>query len=1168
MRTRSWILAALWVGVGLCAAPAGAAWEPEGVDLTRPRILYRPGDLAGVAERLDREPYLTVLRDMEGRIRLGLGVALDDHAIASERFKARATKDLAFLWALDRRLEDGRAVPFAGPEERAAAGDRVRDLLLNMFTVSRLVAGGRLGGPDRDISTSEELLQYATAYDVMAGAGYAFSPEDEARIVDNIASLASSLYENYTRPETANNAVLLHQNNHRSKSGAALAVAGIVLAEYTPEPGSDPRSIREPADWIAYGIDQVDLIMRWVLMTGDGVYAEGPFYLRYASQNLIPFLRAWDRLVDGADVTFGDRTYPSYWRHPVWRRAQRWMLAMTLPDGSFAPIDDGNVGRSFYFGAAPQDHPLAPAFAWRWARAPQPFETDGNIDMGPDSILYFDDTLAPAPPAIPPTAFYVEGGNAILRSGWEPGAVMAVVLGEHDTASEFGRDRDGLGVFPQSHEHAEPGAFLLDAFGERLAMDPGFLNFPDRLRVNQPQHHNTILVDGRGPIDYLGASFRWVIDGLERRHPGDGDASLSENLDGTFLDATTVTTRYGLGLFTPEDEAPRIERRFLFPGHRYLAIADHVEGSRGRSHRYTWLLHGNGGGTSGGAYEDVPGGGRWTRNARLDAGFAFTPGTFRERTTDTGIHEEYATKRELTHTVLRSDAEGAEVRSVGLVYPTPLGSEPPRIEELAGTRSAALRLVDETEGRRVVVLHGSEVSQDAEALALAVESDGELLLFETSVDGGLALAWAEQATRLSHGGSPLLEAVTPGLLGVAPSAERVDLVLDNADPSFVLPALPFGPGSADGACALRRRGGAVEIALGRERRVTLRPDTGNSAPAADPGPDRRVAPGTSVVLDGRASCDADGDALSARWELVSAPPPSAQRLEDAHGFQPVLLADHPGPYRVRLVVTDEAGAESLPREVLVIAGEPCSDGLDGDLDGLFDTDDPDCDRERRRAPVAVADRYALGSGGAPSGVVAVRSVVANDRDAEPGPLVAVLETPPTAGDLWLRPDGTFDYTPHGAGPDRFTYRARDADGNESAPVEVRLEPGAATAPDRLLLLLLGPDPRRAWGALLEGDFRVERSAGGEATVVRGEGALPDAGGARVEVALDFAAGSGGSARIGDATASSATGELFSHVSGEVIGFARLDEPGEPQRLLLFSILEPGGVFPVPPGPDL
>jgi hypothetical protein len=155
--------------------------------------------------------------------------------------------------------------------------------------------------------------------------------------------------------------------------------------------------------------------------------------------------------------------------------------------------------------------------------------------------------------------------------------------------------------------------------------------------------------------------------------------------------------------------------------------------------------------------------------------------------------------------------------------------------------------------------------------------------------------------------------------------------------------LDFAPAAADGACGLRVMPAGSVVSLGRERRFVLRAAGGNSVPAADPGGDLPASPGDAVVLDGSASCDTDGDALTARWELVSAPAGSAWSLADAESFHPRLLTDRTGPYRLRLVVTDTHGAASLPADLLVIAGRACSDGVDDDLDGFFDhPEDPGC----------------------------------------------------------------------------------------------------------------------------------------------------------------------------------------------------------------------------------
>ena len=1029
----------LIAGLAICA-PASAAWDPPpGVELTRPRLLFRPADLPVIRERLEREPYRRIAFDMLQRVRQADGVSLEDESIEGQRIKARAAKNQAFFYAVD-RLPQGDAASgvvraFATDVERQAAGDRVRDWLLHMYTRSRLAVPPPLGGTDRDISTSEELLQYATAYDTLKGGGYVFDPGDEAQIVENLVDLASELYQNYVDPRTAGHFALQHQNNHRSKSGAAMAAAAVVLAEYTPPPGSDPDAVRDPAFWLPYGLEQIDSVMRYVLVSGDGAYGEGPFYLRFACQNLLPFLRGWDRLLAGRPFDVGGHSVPSLWRHPLFARSMRWALDMTLPPGYGAHIDDGNPYRYFYFGAAPPGSDGS-AFAWRWSTGDRTFETEGNVDLGADSIVHFDDSVLQAPPTGSPTAFYPEGGDAIFRSDWSRDAVVAVVVGEYGAAAEFGRDRFGLGVSPQSHEHADPGAFLLHAFGERLALDPGYGNFGQRFRVNQPEHHNTILVNGSGPRLFLGASVAWPLDPLGPR-PGDGDAMISDNLDGDFLDATRVTTRYG-------PLPARIERRFLFADDRYLVVADRVDGAPGPEATYTWLLHGNGGGTGGGSYVDTPAGGRWEFGAgRLDGGFTAAGVPMIQ---DTALSEhEGLNGQYVDHVVHRAHVaprEGeTEVRSLGLVYPSPSSAPAPTLFQESMGETAALKLEDPVGDRVVTVAHRAPTAGTALLSAADAETDGHLLLLDTRSDGSPRLAWAEGASLLRVGGRTWLETRTPGVLGMRRSGAQVEVVAGGADPVVRVGRLPFRAVAADYACGLERSSKQPVVRLGRERRFVLRASAGNAAPAADPGPDRGATTGEWVTLDGARSCDSDGDVLVPRWALTSAPAGSAWTLERTDSWTPRLHADRPGPFRVRLVVTDVHGAQSREAEVLVLAGGPCENQLDDDRDGLFDAADPDCDTlPSSRAPVALADHYSIRRG---RRVMPQVSVLSNDSDADGDVMVAVLVQGPTHGELHLGVDGRFSYSadPGFSGSDGFMYLARDAGWAESAPVRVTLEGG-------------------------------------------------------------------------------------------------------------------------------
>jgi len=954
------LLLLLLVALLAPGAPARAAWLPEGVDLTRPRVDLRAGDVPAIQARLEREPWRTVAERMWSRIERAEDRDLDDHLIPAERDKTRAARNLAFFYAVDRKVVRGdpapgfptgvRVVPFASAAEREAAGDRVRELLVHMFNRSRLALdlGPGIGDWDRDITTSEELLQYAAAWDTLLGAGYDAGADAEV-IERNLVDLASELYLHYTQPGSAGDRALDHQNNHRLKSAVALVIAAIAVAEHVPEPGEDPLGIRDPALWLAYGLDQADEMFRWVLFTGDGAYAEGPFYSRFASINWLPFARAWHRLVGDVDwPTSSGVLAPSPWSHPLFQLHQRWMLDMTLPDGSLAPFDDGNPGRSHYFGAVPGSAAERASWLWRWANAPRPYEIDGNIELGVDALVMGDDGIVPAPPAGSATAFYEEGGNAVFRSDWSEDAIYALALAEHDTAALFGRGRDGLGVVPQSHEHMEPGAFLLHAFGERLLMDPGYLSFPERSVVNQPQHHNTILVDGRGPVDFLATSFFFWRNDLAARPPTDGLATLDQTIDTGFLDAARAAFRVGLfGPAPPTDDLTLFRRRFLFPDHRYLVLADSVSAKPGAGHRYTWLFHGNGGGTSGGDYERTASGARWARPAaRVDVGLDLD--VVAPALSDAQSGHEAPTGELLSHTVLRGEASGDALRAAALVYPTPAGAAPPAIARLGLPGVAGLRLDDADGDRRVALAHraGADgaLALPAAATGLAdAASDGTLALFDAHADGTLRLAWAEEATHLTYDGTRRLASTTPGRLGWSRRAGRVEGVAETGSGQVRVGHVGFVPASVEGACAWRVEGDEVVVTLSRERRFALRADGGNSLPGADPGVGVTSTPGAWIQLDGSASCDADGDALSARWELVSAPAGSAWRLEDADGFEPRLLTDRPGPYRVRLVVNDARGGESLPAELLILAGERCSDGRDNDMDGLFDhPEDPGC----------------------------------------------------------------------------------------------------------------------------------------------------------------------------------------------------------------------------------
>lgn len=78
----------------------------------------------------------------------------------------------------------------------------------------------------------------------------------------------------------------------------------------------------------------------------------------------------------------------------------------------------------------------------------------------------------------------------------------------------------------------------------------------------------------------------------------------------------------------------------------------------------------------------------------------------------------------------------------------------------------------------------------------------------------------------------------------------------------------------------------------------------NTTPVAQAGSAQSAKTGFAVQLDGSASSDADGDALTYAWTLYSAPAGSTATLSNASSAKPSFTPDVGGTYVASLVVSD------------------------------------------------------------------------------------------------------------------------------------------------------------------------------------------------------------------------------------------------------------------------
>ena len=86
--------------------------------------------------------------------------------------------------------------------------------------------------------------------------------------------------------------------------------------------------------------------------------------------------------------------------------------------------------------------------------------------------------------------------------------------------------------------------------------------------------------------------------------------------------------------------------------------------------------------------------------------------------------------------------------------------------------------------------------------------------------------------------------------------------------------------------------------------TTVTAAVANSAPVANAGTNQNVTVGTLTTLDGSASTDADRDALTYTWTLLSKPTNSTATLSSTNSPKPTFTPDLAGAYVTSLVVND------------------------------------------------------------------------------------------------------------------------------------------------------------------------------------------------------------------------------------------------------------------------
>ncbi len=109
---------------------------------------------------------------------------------------------------------------------------------------------------------------------------------------------------------------------------------------------------------------------------------------------------------------------------------------------------------------------------------------------------------------------------------------------------------------------------------------------------------------------------------------------------------------------------------------------------------------------------------------------------------------------------------------------------------------------------------------------------------------------------------------------------------------------------------------AVELQGKPGSSITVQLLRGNQTPIAHAGADQTLYVGEAAMLDGSASTDGDGDALSYRWRITEAPANSLSQLSDSTAVHPEFPIDAYGHYQAELIVND-GFLDSVPDPVII-----------------------------------------------------------------------------------------------------------------------------------------------------------------------------------------------------------------------------------------------------------
>ncbi len=678
----------LFVAVSLCCRPAFA----ELVE-THPFVLYSADEFEAIRARIDSEPFNGWFEDEleKAEAILALSHSWGDGSEAPET-EAYYAKVLTFSYVFSEGRSDSRDL-FAAEAARALAA------------IPNSSYGSRFSS---DLSVSEAALFWAEAYDMLAGAGYDFSAAGGGVTGSAVRSRLSALRD-YMEDDNAYLPILPPSSpaigfdftssiwiegaadNHHVKLQAALSVLSLATLGDSGAQGI----LDDAVEKLAKGLE---LMTPSNGASGNGVlWAEGPNYHLYSTHQ---YLAAVDALRRRGVVDLYSDIFSLAACHLT-------LPEFVMPDGYMPPWDDNRAAvfniagllYSYHAGLEGRD-----MLHWLWRKGGSPVPSAFRADY----IARFDDSVptvsSPADLSDEASAFFPESGFARLQSSWDSDAVWLLLQSEHGGTHTNGR----------AHEHPDPNSVILHACGELLLIDSGYAGWSNRDATKFAENHNIVLVDGAGPP----ASSQPPIGGVWSIG---GTGSLMGNcFTADRLDYASSSANYENTDFT---------RHAIVTSDGGVILYDVLTANAVKE--YTLLLHGNGGGSSGGTFESHENGALWERDNAALRSFTVASGDEIALTSRDLQHAVYSNEL-LTHTMLEIKQRGEIESYLTFLAPSRTADTMPSITAIEVENGQGIG-ISNADGRKLV-LQGPPEGSTVRVNGGGVESDAVFCYLEYDAD--------------------------------------------------------------------------------------------------------------------------------------------------------------------------------------------------------------------------------------------------------------------------------------------------------------------------------------------------------------------------------------------------------------------------------------------------